>query len=471
MGPGRPGKRVRADESFFDQGNNENSGSYLKVKLLSGKALKSRGWPWVQLGIRGVLGDVEKLEKATFLTDGSLLIKTKHALQTEKFLKARKFANEDCEVLKDEKLNTSRGTIRAYDLEELSEDEVILWLKDFGVVGAKRFTRKVNGQTQGTPTLLLTFDRPSCPTKLQMDYVTYHVHTYVPNPLLCYRCGKFGHAQERCTRDKVCLNCGQTPHEGECMPRCISCQSTDHGCQSHDCETWQKEKEICRIKVEEEVSFSQARKLYDDHHEPPVLRNYAGTVRTPHITGRQEDEELKGKVEKLEKKVDEMVTLLKTLMETQITGNASKGDASTTDAVGVQKTQSAVVQRPRGDETMGGVTSDRDEGEMNDVGKTHETTQPMERDEEDEVNRTHDMTQTTDTVTKNTGSARWQSVQRRKGLGKEKGKTKPQTSASPDAIPPAPPLVRGGKSCERAGDKPMTRKQSWVDLSQVASDN
>ena len=106
MKPGRPGKRVRADESFFDQGNNENSGSYLKIKLLSGKTLKSRGWPWVQLGVRGVLGDVDKLEKASFLTDGSLLVKTKHALQTEKFLKVRKFENEECEVLKDERMNT-----------------------------------------------------------------------------------------------------------------------------------------------------------------------------------------------------------------------------------------------------------------------------------------------------------------------------------------------------------------------------
>ena len=69
MKPGMPGERARADESFSDQGIKENSGSYLKIKLLSGKAIKSRGWPWVQLGLRGVLGDVDKLEKVSFLAE------------------------------------------------------------------------------------------------------------------------------------------------------------------------------------------------------------------------------------------------------------------------------------------------------------------------------------------------------------------------------------------------------------------
>ena len=198
MGPPRPGKRVRSDELFFDDVDKSISGSYLKIKLKSGKPIKSKGWPWVQLGVRGILGATDRLEKASFLSDGGLLVKTKTEQQTEKLLHTQAFAGEECVVVRDERLNQSRGTIQAYDLLDLSEDEVVGWLREFGVVGAKRFTRKVNGTVENTATLLLTFDRPSCPTKLQLDYVTYHIQQYIPNPMMCYRCGRFGHPEVRC---------------------------------------------------------------------------------------------------------------------------------------------------------------------------------------------------------------------------------------------------------------------------------
>ena len=86
------------------------------------------------------------------------------------------------EVLRDHRLNQSRGTTQAYDLLDLSEDEVVGLLGEFGVVGAKRFTREKNGKVENTATTLLTFERPSCPPKLQLDYVTYHVHQYIPSP-------------------------------------------------------------------------------------------------------------------------------------------------------------------------------------------------------------------------------------------------------------------------------------------------
>ena len=175
---GRSGKRVRAEEFFFSDVEAAN-GSYLKIKLSSGKPLKNKGWPWVQLGIRGILGTTEKLEKASFLSDGSLLVKTKNEGQTGKLLKIKKFVDEDCVVEKDKRLNVSRGTIHAFDLIDLTESEVVGWLKDFGVVEAKRFVRNVNGETVNTPTILLTFEKPSCPTKLELDYTTYHVHQYI----------------------------------------------------------------------------------------------------------------------------------------------------------------------------------------------------------------------------------------------------------------------------------------------------
>ena len=55
-------------ENFWDDG--EDNGTYLTVKLMSGKSLKEKGWPWVQQCIRGILGGHDTVAKASFLTDG-----------------------------------------------------------------------------------------------------------------------------------------------------------------------------------------------------------------------------------------------------------------------------------------------------------------------------------------------------------------------------------------------------------------
>ena len=108
MGPSRAIKRTRPEdriENFWD-GDQNDTGTYLTIKLKSGKTLKGRGWPFVQQCVSGVPGG-EKVQKASFQNDGSLLVKTNNEKQTEKFLKATLFGAEECEILRDGRLNTS----------------------------------------------------------------------------------------------------------------------------------------------------------------------------------------------------------------------------------------------------------------------------------------------------------------------------------------------------------------------------
>ena len=143
---GRANKRVRAEDGIENFWENENdNGIFLIIKLKTGKPMKGRGWPWVQQCIRGILGQGEsgKVAKVSFLSKGDLLVKTKNEKQTEKLIRASFFGEEPCEVVKDERLNSSKGRIYAPDLMELSEGEVVGWLGEFGVVAAKRVTKWV----------------------------------------------------------------------------------------------------------------------------------------------------------------------------------------------------------------------------------------------------------------------------------------------------------------------------------------
>ena len=324
-------KRLRGEElgSFLEGPGRD--GSYLRLTLKGPKSFKTKGWPWIQAGIRKVLGQ-EKVEKATLLRDGSVLMKTKNKLQTDKLLKLTTFMGEECVVDRDEKLNVSRGTIHSYDMMDLSDEEVVHWLSCFGVTHAKRFTRKVGSSVENTPTLLLTFNTPSCPTKLQLDYVTYHVKQYVPNPLICFKCGQFGHPEARCKGEHKCLKCGELKHTGDCMEKCISCAQLGHSCLSRQCAVWQKERDICALKVEHEIPYGQAKRMYENTHRPPVLQGYAEVVRTPSASHQQDSElkekveKLEGKVERLEQKIDGLTAILTQIAKQQ------KGDGpSTTD--------------------------------------------------------------------------------------------------------------------------------------------
>ena len=92
MASSRAMKRTRADvrvENFWD-GDQTDTGTYLNIRLTAGRPLRGRGWPYVQQCVRGILGD-QKVQKANFQSDGSLLVKTSNDKQTEKLLKATRF--------------------------------------------------------------------------------------------------------------------------------------------------------------------------------------------------------------------------------------------------------------------------------------------------------------------------------------------------------------------------------------------
>ena len=316
MATSRAMKRTRADVRVENCWNEDptDSGTYLIIKLKSGKTLKGRGWPYIQQCVRGIIGD-QKVQKASLQSDGSLLVKTNNDKQTDKLLKATFFGAKECEISRHSRLNTSRGAIHAFDLIELTEDEVVGWLQEFGVIAAKRFTRRVDGRVENTPTILLTFNKPTCPIKIELDYVTYHVRRHIPNPLICQKCGKFGHAELRCNAEAVCLNCGERRHEGSCQAKCVNCGKSGHSCKSRDCSLWKKEREICELKVDRDISYAHTRRIYDQALQTPMIRPYASVVRSQSDAGLETV--LRDRVEKLEQKVDKMISLLGELLNQQ----------------------------------------------------------------------------------------------------------------------------------------------------------
>ena len=65
-----------------------------------------------------------------------------------------------------------------------------------------------------TNTLFLTFSSPELPKEITVGYLKVKVALFVPNPMRCFNCNKFGHTSQRCKVAVKCMGCGKDKHEG-----------------------------------------------------------------------------------------------------------------------------------------------------------------------------------------------------------------------------------------------------------------
>ena len=139
-----------------------------------------------------------------------------------------------------------------------------------GVTYVRRITVCRDGVIKPTHTFVLTFNSPNLPTVVKIEFMHAKVDFFIPNPLRCYHCQVFGHHKNKCGRHAVCCKCGEPEQcgpSGVCdkPAKCVNC-SGDHPANSKQCPQWEKEKKIIKIKCENNLSFPEARKQYEQFY-------------------------------------------------------------------------------------------------------------------------------------------------------------------------------------------------------------
>lgn len=161
-------------------------------------------------------------------------------------------------------LNTIRGVLSEDDLLHSSEEEILEGLRPSGVVAVKRIIFKRDGVETPSKHVILTFERHTLPAFVKAGYLHCRVRPYVPNPLRCFRCQRFGHGARSCRGKNICAKCGSTDHVADICESEVKCANCDgvHPAYSRACPIWKQEKEILSLRAKDNLSYPEAKKRY-----------------------------------------------------------------------------------------------------------------------------------------------------------------------------------------------------------------
>ena len=108
-----------------------------------------------------------------------------------------------------------------------------------------------------------------------------HILEFMREQGVTYVCriSVFGHHENKCGRQALCVKCSMTQHcpvgQRQRPAKCVNC-SGDHPVNSKQRTAWEKEMKILKIKCEQNISFPEARKQYEQFYN---TRTYASAVK------------------------------------------------------------------------------------------------------------------------------------------------------------------------------------------------
>ena len=235
----------------------------------------------VQKALKAAAGDFKTVKR---LQKGDILLEVSSAVQSRCIIELKNLAECPVQVTPHRTLNICKGVIRCRELLNCKKEEILAELKDQAVVDIDNITVKSDsGGRRQTSTYILTFHLQSVPKHIKIGYIRVPVSVYIPNPLRCFKCQRFGHGSKFCKGVTTCANCGQVGHDSTECPnesKCINCRGA-HSASSKECPKWALEKSVQKIKAERGISFIEARKIVSSENSAaptpraqPSLRGY-----------------------------------------------------------------------------------------------------------------------------------------------------------------------------------------------------
>ncbi|XP_055944610.1 uncharacterized protein LOC129975572 [Argiope bruennichi] len=233
----------------------------------------------VEKAISGALGSVTSTRK---LRSGDLLVEVNSRKQAQQILKLTSLSTIAVSVSPHTTLNTSKGVITCGELFNDTLEKITHELKPEGVTHVRHISIWRDGQLLPTKHFILTFNRPKLPERVKVCYMKLAIRPYIPNPLRCFQCQRFGHSKSNCRGTLTCARCAEKGHDSQqcsAEEKCVNCKD-NHSSFSRSCERWILEKQIVSVKFKEDIPYPEARRKVIAQTPTPGLTYASATKKT-----------------------------------------------------------------------------------------------------------------------------------------------------------------------------------------------
>jgi len=134
-----------------------------------------------------------KLANVTRLSSGYFLLETSSSKQLAQLQKMELLGDIPVHISPHKSMNFTKGVIKTSDLKDMSREEIIANMHSQDVIDCKRIFFVCDSKTIDTNTYILTFNRLQLSSTVDLGYLHVRVEQYIPRPLRCTKCQKFGH--------------------------------------------------------------------------------------------------------------------------------------------------------------------------------------------------------------------------------------------------------------------------------------
>ena len=183
-------KRVHTEVSGWSSSDDES----MKTDIYKKSKVTTSNWPRFLVISSTVEGALNKLSPFAIqkANQSGLLIECTTQKHSICLLKSTVFCNVPITLTAHSSLNSSNGVIRCRDLEGVSEEAICQNVSSQDVTSVRRIKVRRNNELLPTNSFVLTFNVPTLLTSIKAGYLNIPVKPFIPNPLRCFKCQRFG---------------------------------------------------------------------------------------------------------------------------------------------------------------------------------------------------------------------------------------------------------------------------------------
>ena len=150
---------------------------------------------------RSIAGNAGTVKSVRNTRVGTLLVEVEKRQQCTNLLFMEHLGKLEVKISPHMCLNSSKGVIKWRDLVGTPVEEIAEELSESGVTEVCQIGSKETG------IYVLTCDMPTPPQHVKCAYIRLPVEEYVPNPMRCFKCQKYGHTMNKCNSQALCARC------------------------------------------------------------------------------------------------------------------------------------------------------------------------------------------------------------------------------------------------------------------------